>query len=82
LAALSSPTSTPIATLAEQIHEEIIYGSGAEVLVSARGYGTAVAMHPVATDFDKLPAALIHHSTSPLYGRDADAAPSKPVTAL
>lgn len=82
LAPLSSPASTPIATLADMIHEETIYGSGADALVLARGYGTPVPLHPVATDFAELPPALIHNSTSPLYGRAADAAPAKPAGAL
>jgi tRNA threonylcarbamoyl adenosine modification protein YeaZ len=70
--------SLPIATLAAQAGQEIIYGSGAEILVATRGYGEAVARHPDSAHHPLLGshAAL---PPRPLYGRGADATPMRDV---
>ena len=77
LTAITQPASTPIAALATMLDQTVIYGTGAEALVTARGHGAAVNLYPNATDFP-----LIAHQPSlppsPLYCRDADAQPMPP----
>ncbi len=77
LTAITQPASTPIAALATMLDQPVIYGTGAEALVTARGHGAAVNLYPNATDFP-----LIAHQPSlppsPLYCRDADAQPMPP----
>jgi tRNA threonylcarbamoyl adenosine modification protein YeaZ len=57
------------------IPESIVIGSGAQPLVAARGYGTALATLPRAADFRLLPAALAGLPPRPIYGRGPDAKP-------
>lgn len=71
---LSLPASTPIAELARQLDHAVIYGTGAEALVTARGNGTAVTLYPDAADYSLL-ADLPPLPPKPLYCRDADARP-------
>ena len=77
LTAITQPASTPIAALATMLDQTVIYGTGAEALVTARGHGAAVNLYPNATDFP-----LIAHQPSlppsPIYCRDADAQPMPP----
>lgn len=77
LTAITQPASTPIAALATMLDQPVIYGTGAEALVTARGHGAAVNLYPNATDFP-----LIAHQPSlppsPIYCRDADAQPMPP----
>lgn len=54
---------------------QIIAGSGAEILVDARGRGSAVAAHPRASDVRFLPQGLRALPPRPLYGRAPDARP-------
>lgn len=72
LSATNAIASTPIAQLAPLLDSPVLYGTGAETLVTARGYGTAVNLYPNATDY-----ALIAHieplAPSPIYGRGVDA---------
>lgn len=65
-------TSTPIATLAEQIDVATVYGTGAEALITARGHGTAVTLYPDAADHPLI-ATLPALPPVPIYGRGADA---------
>ena len=64
--------SVPTAILASRVSSPAIYGSGAEALIAARGFGEAAPLLPDArlfphlTDIASLPAR-------PLYGRGADA---------
>ncbi|HWV13314.1 MAG TPA: tRNA (adenosine(37)-N6)-threonylcarbamoyltransferase complex dimerization subunit type 1 TsaB, partial [Sphingobium sp.] len=51
LTAVTKPASTPIATLATMLDQPVIYGTGAEALVTARGHGTAVSLYPNSADF-------------------------------
>lgn len=67
--------STPINTLAGMIEDRVVFGSGAQVLVDARGTGMAVVMHPDATTYPALPKSLADLPPGPLYGRGADATP-------
>ncbi|AUW58678.1 tRNA (adenosine(37)-N6)-threonylcarbamoyltransferase complex dimerization subunit type 1 TsaB [Sphingobium sp. SCG-1] len=66
--------STPIATLASTLSDEVVYGSGAKALVSARGYGTAVDVEANSLCYPliNVGAAL---PLTPVYGRGADAKP-------
>lgn len=74
LTPLTAPASTPITALAAQIDHPIIYGTGAEALVTARGHGTAVSLYPRATGYPLI-ATLPALPPSPIYCRDADARP-------
>ena len=76
LAPLSPPTSTPIDELARQTDASVLYGTGAQALVDARGYGEAVLVHPDARRAASLSEACLRTDGAPLYGRGADAQPS------
>lgn len=54
---------------------EIVAGSGADRLVAARGFGTAVAGESRASNARLLPEALRILPPRPVYGRSADARP-------
>jgi tRNA threonylcarbamoyladenosine biosynthesis protein TsaB len=54
----------------------MVFGSGAEALVSARGFGMATDALPRAADARRLPAELRNLPPRPVYGRDPDAKPS------
>ena len=74
LTAITQPASTPIATLATMLEQPVIYGTGAEALVTARGHGTAVSLYPNSADYPLI-AGLPSLPPSPIYCRDADAQP-------
>ncbi|MDX3901178.1 MAG: tRNA (adenosine(37)-N6)-threonylcarbamoyltransferase complex dimerization subunit type 1 TsaB [Sphingobium sp.] len=66
--------STPIAELAPMLDAPLLYGSGAEALVTARGHGSAFSLYPDARNYGLIaqdPSCDVH----PLYGRGADARP-------
>jgi len=66
--------STPIATLAALLDAPVLYGTGAEALVTARGHGSAISLYPDAAAFPLLgPQSPL--PVRPLYGREADARP-------
>ena len=52
-----------------------VYGSGAEALVSARGFGQAFPAWPRAADAALLPPLLRNLPARPIYGRAPDAKP-------
>jgi len=52
---------------------QLVAGSQAEALVTARGFGTAQPLWPDARSFPLIPAALIGAADQPLYGRAPDA---------
>ena len=54
----------------------LVAGSGAEALVSARGWGRAVDALPRAEDARLLPAPLRALAPRPIYGRAPDAKPA------
>jgi tRNA threonylcarbamoyl adenosine modification protein YeaZ len=60
---------------ATAIRAHRIYGSGAEALVSARGFGEAHDALPRAADALLLPEALRSLAPRPIYGRAPDAKP-------
>ena len=52
-----------------------VHGSGAEALVTARGFGEAIDVLPRAADARRLPEALRTLPPRPIYGRAPDAKP-------
>jgi hypothetical protein len=60
---------------AEAIFAHHVFGSGAEALVNARGYGEAHDALPRAADALLLPECLRSLAPSPIYGRAPDAKP-------
>jgi tRNA threonylcarbamoyl adenosine modification protein YeaZ len=66
--------STPISELAATIDAPAFYGTGAEMLVTARGHGEAFNLYPNAADFGWI-AHIPPLPASPVYGRGADARP-------
>ncbi|MET0362775.1 MAG: tRNA (adenosine(37)-N6)-threonylcarbamoyltransferase complex dimerization subunit type 1 TsaB, partial [Sphingobium sp.] len=75
LAPLGPLVSTPVEQLARDLPDHRLYGSGAEALVAARGWGEPVGGLPDARSYALLPAA--HRTLAPIaiYGRAADAKP-------
>jgi tRNA threonylcarbamoyladenosine biosynthesis protein TsaB len=72
------PISTPIETLAPQIDDQVIYGSGADILISARGRGgIARPLLPDARCATLLLPSRINAHASAQYGRGADAQPMR-----
>jgi tRNA threonylcarbamoyl adenosine modification protein YeaZ len=61
---------------AKAIRADLVLGSGAEVLVTARGYGRAVDALPRAADARLLPEPLRSLAPRPIYGRAPDAKPN------
>jgi len=60
---------------AELLSAELVVGSGAEALVSVRGFGRAVDALPRAADVRLLPLTLRDLPPRPIYGRAPDAKP-------
>jgi tRNA threonylcarbamoyl adenosine modification protein YeaZ len=60
---------------AKAVSAHHVHGSGAEMLVSARGYGDAHEGLPRAADALLLPAELRSLPPRPIYGREPDAKP-------
>lgn len=75
LAALGPLESTPPADLAPRLTDHRLYGSGAAVLVEARGTGEAIDCLPDARYWPLLPAACRDLPPVAHYGREADARP-------
>jgi tRNA threonylcarbamoyl adenosine modification protein YeaZ len=61
---------------AATVAAELVVGSGAEALVSARGHGRWQAALPRAADAGGLPPALRTLPPRPIYGRAPDAKPA------
>lgn len=76
LTPLAPPASLVPAQAAALIGEHVVHGSGAEMLVEARGHGVARDALPRAADVVLLPAALATSAPRPAYGRAPDAKPS------
>jgi tRNA threonylcarbamoyladenosine biosynthesis protein TsaB len=74
LAPLSAVVSLPPDAAAAAIGEPRVFGSGAAVLVAARGHGSAHDRLPDAAQAWRLPPALADLAPTPLYGRAPDAA--------
>lgn len=73
--AVTGIKSTPITTLAEALRDDIVYGTGAKALVSARGYGTAIEVEANSLFFPLINSGEAALPPKPVYGRDADAKP-------
>lgn len=69
--------STPIAELAARLRAVTVFGSGAETLVAARGWGDPHVVEVDARAFALLPAKATV-DPSAIYGRGADARPMNP----
>lgn len=76
LAPLSEVASTPISELAARIDAAVVYGSGAQALIDARGDGRAVPIEADARAFLSLPSTHVTDAVAPVYGRGADARPA------
>ena len=61
---------------AKAVSADRVFGSGAALLVEARGYGTAVDALPRAADARLLPPSLRELPARPIYGRAPDAVPA------
>lgn len=75
LRALGDLASLTPESAAAVITEPVVIGSGASVLVAARGWGEAREGLPRAADVILLPPALATLPPSPIYGRAPDAKP-------
>lgn len=53
--------------------DDLVAGSQAKALVTARGFGRALEIWPDARSFAALPAAAIQDDPTPIYGRPPDA---------
>jgi tRNA threonylcarbamoyladenosine biosynthesis protein TsaB len=67
--------SLPPDEAAASVDADLVLGSGAETLVSARGRGEALDALPRAADARLLPLALRSLPPHPIYGRAPDAKP-------
>lgn len=74
-APLDDLRSLPPAEAAASVTERLVLGSGAESLVSARGWGEAANALPRAADARLLPDHLRNLPPRPIYGRPPDAKP-------
>ena len=70
---LTELASRPPDAAAAATPDDIVYGSGAEALVAARGWGIADPAYPCAADVRYLPEALRQLPPTPIYGRAPDA---------
>ena len=75
LAALDELRSLPPAEAAAALVPEHIVGSGAEIVVAERGFGTAIDRLPRASEARLLPPTLRSLPPRPIYGRAPDARP-------
>lgn len=74
LTPLTQPASTLIAELVEQLACHHIFGTGAQALVEARGWGEAILVHPDARAVPLI-ESMATLAPRPLYCRGADAQP-------
>lgn len=75
LAALDALRSLPPSEAAAVIDAPLVLGSGAQALVSARGWGEAIDRLPRAACARLLPPPLRSLPARPIYGRAPDAKP-------
>ena len=73
---VAAQSLTPEAAAA-RIDAPLVVGSGAAVLIAARGSGESIDLLPAAADALTLPDTLRMLAPSPLYARAPDATPSK-----
>ena len=70
---LTRPLASLSPAAAAEAETEFVAGSQAEALVSARGFGGALALWPHARTFGLLPDTALIGEIHPLYGRPPDA---------
>ena len=70
---LTRPLASLSPAAAAEAETEFVAGSQAEALVSARGFGDALALWPDARTFGLLPDTALIGEIHPLYGRPPDA---------
>jgi hypothetical protein len=75
LKAANDVANLPPAAAAAAIDAPLVVGSGAAVLVEARGSGEAIDLLPSAANALALPTALRSLAPSPVYARAPDARP-------
>jgi tRNA threonylcarbamoyl adenosine modification protein YeaZ len=75
LAPASELLNLPPEAAAASINSPLVVGTGAALLVAARGSGEAVDLNPSASNALLLPAPLRSLEPRPLYGRAPDARP-------
>jgi tRNA threonylcarbamoyl adenosine modification protein YeaZ len=68
-----APTALRPEAASLECSEELVAGNQADALVSARGFGRALAIWPDARQFAALPDGSLLPSPSPIYGRPPDA---------
>lgn len=73
-----APIRSPMRSLTPSLAAQVIphariHGSGASLVVAARGWGEAVDVLPDARNFERLPSSLARLPLRPLYGRAPDA---------
>jgi tRNA threonylcarbamoyladenosine biosynthesis protein TsaB len=73
--AASELLNLPPAAVATEIAAPLVLGSGAKLLVEARGWGEAIEAWPSAGDALKLPTPYRQLAPKPLYARVPDALP-------
>lgn len=78
--ALTEPATTPIIELAQALALRVIYGTGAQALIDARGDGHAVTLYPDARCYPLI-ETHVPLPPQPIYGRGADARPMADVAA-
>ena len=69
-------TSSPPHEAAIRCQHELVAGTQAEALVSLRGSGASLSIHPDARFANLLPEELIGDDVSAIYGRAPDAKPT------
>jgi tRNA threonylcarbamoyladenosine biosynthesis protein TsaB len=77
LAPVDDLRSLPPGEAAASVSAELVLGSGAESLVSARGHGRALDAQPRAAAAALLPEMLRTLPPRPIYGRAPDATPMR-----
>lgn len=70
---IAAPASLRPDAAAATCVEHWIAGNQADALVTARGFGEALALWPDARDFVLLPEHAVHGDPAPIYGRPPDA---------
>lgn len=73
---LLTALSVPVGDLAQSANASIVYGTGAQTLVTTRGYGEARPLYPDARSALLLSVKHMSLDARAHYGREADAKPA------
>ena len=79
---LMAALSVPVSELAQTANASIVYGTGAQTLVTTRGYGEARPLYPDARSALLLSVKHMSLDASAHYGREADAKPAIAMIAM